>query len=123
MNKARYSDRLVNLGTETAFAVSSDATEHALKGNTVFPFHLGDINIETPKNIIEATEKAMYDRKTGYVPSDGIPQLRDTIADAIGSQRNVTYSRENVVVQPVLSLNEEPRGVPRIFRIGKERAT
>ena len=100
MNKTTYSDRLVNLGTETAFAVSSDATEHALKGNTVFPFHLGDINIETPKNIIEATEKAMYNRKTGYVPSAGIPQLRDAIADVIGSQRNVNYTRENVVVQP-----------------------
>ena len=100
MNKIKYSDKLVNLGTETAFAVSGDANEHALKGNTVFPFHLGDINICTPQNIIEATKKAMHDEKTGYVPANGIPQLRDTIAEVIGSQRNVNYNRENVVVQP-----------------------
>ena len=42
----------------------------------------------------------MRDEKTGYVPASGIPQLRDTIAEVIGSQRNVKYNRENVVVQP-----------------------
>ena len=100
MKKNTYSDKLINLGTETAFAVSSDATEHAQNGNTVFPFHLGDINICTPQNIIEATKKAMRDERTGYVPANGIPQLRKTIAEVIGSQRNVTYNIENVVVQP-----------------------
>lgn len=100
MNKTTYSDKLKNLGTETAFAVSIDATEFAQSGNRVFPFHLGDINISTPKNIIEETKKAMYDNKNGYVPANGIPQLRDTIAETIGFQRGVHYNRENVVVQP-----------------------
>ena len=100
MNDIKYAQKLINLGTETAFSVSADASEHASKGNTVFPFHLGDINICTPKNIIEATKKAMHDEKTGYVPANGIPQLRDTIAEVIGSQRNVSYDRENIVVQP-----------------------
>ena len=100
MNKTTYSDKLKNLGTETAFAVSIDATEFAQSGNSVFPFHLGDINISTPKNIIDETKKAMYDNKNGYVPANGIPQLRDTIAETIGFQRGVHYNRENVVVQP-----------------------
>ena len=100
MNKTTYSDKLKNLGTETAFAVSIDATEFAQSGNKVFPFHLGDINISTPKNIIEETKKAMYNNKNGYVPANGIPQLRDTIAETIGFQRGVHYNRENVVVQP-----------------------
>lgn len=100
MNKTTYSDKLKNLGTETAFAVSIDATEFAQSGNRVFPFHLGDINISTPKNIIEETKKAMYNNKNGYVPANGIPQLRDTIAETIGFQRGVHYNRENVVVQP-----------------------
>ena len=100
MNNTTYSDKLKNLGTETAFAVSIDATEFAQSGNKVFPFHLGDINISTPKNIIEETKKAMYDNKNGYVPANGIPQLRDTIAETIGFQRGVHYNRENVVVQP-----------------------
>ena len=65
MNEIKYSDKLVNLGTETAFAVSGDANEHAHKGNRVFPFHLGDINICTPQNIIEATKETTKNAKDG----------------------------------------------------------
>jgi hypothetical protein len=46
--------RLEQLGTETAFAVSLAAAEWGAKGNRIFPFHLGDLNIATPKNVVEA---------------------------------------------------------------------
>ena len=52
--KNNFSYRLANLGTETAFSVSSDATNFENEGNKVYPFHLGDINISTPENIIDA---------------------------------------------------------------------
>jgi hypothetical protein len=50
--------RLEQLGTETAFAVSLAAAEWGAKGNRIFPFHLGDLNIATPKNVVEAMDKA-----------------------------------------------------------------
>ena len=37
--------RLDHLGTETAFAVSQAAAEWGAKGNRIYPFHLGDINL------------------------------------------------------------------------------
>ncbi len=98
--KTDYASRLTKLGTETAFAVSQDAAEFAAEGNKVYPFHLGDINIPTPENIMEATTKALRDGKTGYIPSDGIPQLRDAIAEKIGIERDISLTRKNVVVQP-----------------------
>ena len=52
--------RLDRLGTETAFAVSAEAAAHAAKGNEVFPFHLGDMNIRTPENIIAAAHNMEY---------------------------------------------------------------
>ena len=45
-------DRLDRLGTETAFAVSLAASEWAAKGNRVYPFHLGDLNLPTPPNVV-----------------------------------------------------------------------
>jgi len=63
-------DRVSRLGTETAFAVSAEAAAFASGGNKVYPFHLGDMNIPTPDNIIEAAIKAMKDGKTGYCPND-----------------------------------------------------
>jgi len=92
--------RLEQLGTETAFAVSLAAAEWGAKGNRIFPFHLGDLNIATPKNVVEAMDKAIADGKTGYCPAAGIPQLREALADDVGARRGLSFSPSNVVVQP-----------------------
>jgi aspartate/methionine/tyrosine aminotransferase len=92
--------QLDKLGTETAFAVSGAAAAWAAKGHRVYPFHLGDMNIPTPANIVEATYKAIKDGYTGYCPAAGIPELRAVLAADVGSKRGVTYSAENVSVQP-----------------------
>ena len=93
-------NRLKNLGTETAFAVSEAAAARAARGHKVYPFHLGDISIPTPSNIVEAQQRAIRDGKTGYAPGAGIPQLREALAADVSVRRGVTYSMENVVVQP-----------------------
>ncbi|SVC31986.1 uncharacterized protein METZ01_LOCUS284840, partial [marine metagenome] len=84
-----YAKQIANLGTETAFAVSAQARSWADKGNKVYPFHLGDINLKTPPNIVEAMIKAVSDGKTGYCPSEGILPLREALAHDVGQRRNV----------------------------------
>ena len=96
----KLADRIARLGTETAFAVSAEAAAFAAKGNKVYPFHLGDINIKTPANVMEAAIKAMKDGKTGYCPNAGIPQLRELLAADVSASRGVPYSVENVAIQP-----------------------
>ena len=96
----KYAKQISRLGTETAFAVSAQARSWADKGHKVYPFHLGDINLKTPQNIVEATMKAIGDGKTGYCPSEGILSLREALANDVGQKRNVIYSPENVAVQP-----------------------
>jgi aspartate aminotransferase len=91
--------RLEKLGGETAFAVSLAAADWASKGNKVYPFHLGDINIPTPRHIMDAAYQAMRDGKTGYVPAAGIAPLRAALAEDVGSKRGVAYAPENVSVQ------------------------
>ena len=93
-------ERLERLGTETAFAVSLAAAEWGAKGNRIFPFHLGDLNIATPQNVVDAMNKAIADGKTGYCPAAGIPQLREALADDVGSRRGLSFAPANVVVQP-----------------------
>ena len=96
----QYANQLNQLGTETAFAVSAQAQAWAKKGHKVYPFHLGDINLATPENIVEATLKGIRDGKTGYCPSEGILPLREALAHDIGTKRGVTYGSNNVSVQP-----------------------
>ena len=96
----KLATRLDKLGTETAFAVSGAAKQWAAKGHRVYPFHLGDINLPTPQIIVEATDRAIADGYTGYCPGAGIPELREAIAEDVSAKRHVTYSMENVSVQP-----------------------
>ena len=96
----KYSNQLQNLGTETAFAVSAQAKQWANQGNKVYPFHLGDINLPTPENIVEATIKSIKDGLTGYCPSEGIFPLREALANDVGAKRAVVYDPDNVAVQP-----------------------
>lgn len=92
--------RMERLGTENAFVVGDQAAEWEAKGNKVYPFHLGDINLQTPKKIRDATIKAMNEGKTGYCPNAGIPELRQLIALDAGSKRGVNYDIDNVAIQP-----------------------
>ncbi|WP_420451152.1 pyridoxal phosphate-dependent aminotransferase [Ilumatobacter sp.] len=92
--------RMGRLGTETAFAVSAAAAEWGSRGNRVYPFHLGDIDLPTPANIVEAMDRAITDGKTGYCPAAGIPALREALADDIGRARGMDIGAERIVVQP-----------------------
>ena len=96
----KLSSNIENLGTETAFKVSMEANSLLKSGKKIYPFHLGDINIETPKIIRDATTKYMNDNKNGYCPSEGVMKLREVLADDIGEKRSIKYDPENVVIQP-----------------------
>ncbi len=93
-------DRVKRLGVETAFVVAGQAAAHAAAGNRVFPFHLGDLNLPTPPNIIESAYRALKNGKTGYTANVGIPELRQTLAKELNRTRGTSYSKENVAIQP-----------------------
>jgi aspartate/methionine/tyrosine aminotransferase len=92
--------RMNLLGTETAFAVGAEAAELAAKGVKIYPFHLGDLDMLTPKHIREAATRAMNEGKTGYCPNAGIAPLREALAEDIGKARGLALDGGNVSVQP-----------------------
>ena len=96
----RIAERISRLGTETAFAVSAEAAAWAATGRKVYPFHLGDMNIPTPPNVMEAAIRAMKDGKTGYCPNYGVPQLREVLAADLTASHGIPYTMENVAIQP-----------------------
>ena len=93
-------ERISRLGTETAFAVSAEANEWRELGHTVYPFHLGDLDLPTPENIVEAAFRAIRDGKTGYCSNAGIPELREALAADVGASHDLRFGPENVAVQP-----------------------
>jgi len=98
--ESRIAKRIARLGTETAFVVSAEAAAFGAEGHKVYPFHLGDMNIPTPQNIVEASFKAIRDGKTGYCPNGGIAPLRAAVAADVSASHGVAYAVENVAIQP-----------------------
>ena len=96
----RLAARIGRLGTETAFAVSAEANEWKALGHTVYPFHLGDMDLPTPQNIVDAAEKAIRDGKTGYCPNAGIMPLREALAADVGASHGLELGPENVAIEP-----------------------
>ncbi|MCX5906125.1 MAG: aminotransferase class I/II-fold pyridoxal phosphate-dependent enzyme [Deltaproteobacteria bacterium] len=93
-------ERMNRIGTETAFAVSLEASHWARQGKKIYPFHLGDINILTPKNVMDAAVEAMKKGKTGYAPTAGIPELRETLAKDIATSHKIDLTAHNISIQP-----------------------
>ncbi len=93
-------NRITKLGTETVFAVAAAAAARAAQGKPMYPFHVGDINLGAPPNVIEAMAKALADGKGGYVGPGGIAPLREALADDVGAARGLKYGPENVAVMP-----------------------
>ncbi|MCL6578893.1 MAG: pyridoxal phosphate-dependent aminotransferase [Candidatus Bathyarchaeota archaeon] len=88
------------LGTETAFEVLAKARALEKQGKEVIHLEIGEPDFDTPKYIKEAAIKALNDGYTHYVPSAGIPELREAIAEHIAKTRNIEVSPEEVVVTP-----------------------
>lgn len=93
-------ERMTRLGTETAFAVSAEAAAHRAAGNRVYPFHLGDMDLATPANVMDAAQKAMRDGKTGYCSNWGVAELREALAEDINRTHGTSYTAANVAIQP-----------------------
>ena len=93
-------DRMSRIGTETAFAVSLEASQLASQGKKIYPFHLGDMNILTLSVVMDAAIAAMKQGKTGYAPTAGIPELREALAKNVGTARRLNLTADNVSIQP-----------------------
>jgi len=88
------------LGTETAFEVLAKAKALEKQGKDIVHLEIGEPDFDTPRNIKEAAIKALNAGYTHYVPSAGIPELRQAIADYISKTRSLEVSPEEVVVTP-----------------------
>jgi len=95
-----FAKRMETLGTETAFEVLAKAKALEKQGKDVVHLEIGEPDFDTPKNIKEAAVKALYAGYTHYVPSAGIPELREAIANHIAETRKIPVSPEEVVVTP-----------------------
>ncbi len=92
--------RISQLHTESAFQILAHANELERQGMKVIHCEIGQPDFLTPRNIIEAGCEAMRAGYTGYTPTAGYPEVRQTIAEYIQAHKHVPAEKENIVIVP-----------------------
>lgn len=85
---------------ETAFTVLDRANALKAKGHPVINLGIGQPDFTPPKHILEAAEKAVRDGPHGYTSPQGLPVLRDAVAQYVGGRFKVPVTGDEVVIVP-----------------------
>jgi aspartate/methionine/tyrosine aminotransferase len=95
----KTADRMNLLGTETAFRVLQQIQNFPLeRRKRVISFALGEPDFNTPEHIKQAGIRGIEQNHTHYVPSAGIPELRQAIAEFASAQRNIKITPDMITV-------------------------
>jgi aspartate/methionine/tyrosine aminotransferase len=70
------------------------------QGIDMIHMEIGDIDFDTAEPVKEAAIKAITENKTHYVPSQGILEFREKIAQKISQSRKIPVDASEVVVTP-----------------------
>jgi aspartate aminotransferase len=85
---------------ETAFEVLVKARALEAQGKSIVHLEIGEPDFETPPNVVEAGKQALDQGWTHYGPTQGYPDLRNTIADHISKTRDIKVTGDHVCVVP-----------------------
>ena len=96
----KLSSRMSRLGTETAFEVLAKAKALEAQGREIIHLEIGEPDFDTPANIVDAAVEAMRSGHTHYTAANGIPPLREAIAEEVSQTRDIPVHPDQVVVVP-----------------------
>ncbi|HUA87604.1 MAG TPA: pyridoxal phosphate-dependent aminotransferase [Bryobacteraceae bacterium] len=96
----RLVERMSRLGTESAFEVLARARALEKQGRSIIHLEIGEPDFPTPAHIRDAAKKALDEGWTKYGPTQGDPELRESIAAYISRTRGIRVGAERVCVTP-----------------------
>ena len=100
MTEYDFTDRVERVSPSATLAISNKAAELEADGVDVVDLSVGEPDFDTPQNIKDAATRAMEAGETGYTPSQGIPELREAIAEKLHDDGLDQCGPENVMVTP-----------------------
>jgi aspartate aminotransferase len=88
------------IGTETAFEVLVRAKALEAQGRNIVHLEIGEPDFKTPQHIVDAAIRALDEGWTHYGPAQGLPELREAIADYVSASRGIPVDPNRVCVVP-----------------------
>jgi aspartate/methionine/tyrosine aminotransferase len=93
-------DRIGRLGQEGAFDVLVRARALEAQGKNVIHLEIGEPDFETPDNVVIAGKRALDEGWTHYGPPQGLPSMREAVADYVARTRSVQVNPDHVCITP-----------------------
>ena len=97
------SQRIRNIvpeGLSDGWGVFMKAREMIAQGQSVIELTIGEHDIKTAPDILQAMQRSANDGHTGYAPVPGTQGLREIVAAHHQTQAQVPTSAENVLITP-----------------------
>ncbi|AFZ70530.1 aspartate/tyrosine/aromatic aminotransferase [Caldisphaera lagunensis DSM 15908] len=85
---------------ESAFSYLPIIRKLQNQGKKVISFGIGQPDFPTPDHIKNAAKAALDDNFTGYTETQGIPELREAVANYLNSRYGSDVKSEEVIVTP-----------------------
>ncbi|WP_420394263.1 pyridoxal phosphate-dependent aminotransferase [Acuticoccus sp.] len=95
---AFLSDTLSRVKPSATMAVSQKASELKREGRDVIGLGSGEPDFDTPDNVKDAAIRAIRDGHTKYTTVDGMPELKEAVADKFARENNLAYETSQITV-------------------------
>jgi len=93
-------DRMDRIRMESAFDVLSRARALEAQGRSIIHLEIGEPDFPTPPHIVEAAKRALDEGWTHYGPPQGLPELREAVAEDVSRRRGIRVGPEHVSIVP-----------------------
>ncbi|SFL85596.1 aspartate aminotransferase [Gracilibacillus orientalis] len=91
-------NRVQTLTPSSTLAITAKAKELRQAGHDVIGLGAGEPDYNTPKHILEAASKAMYDGFTKYTPAGGTVELKQAIQSKMKQDQGLDYDLDQIIV-------------------------
>jgi aspartate aminotransferase len=92
--------RMAVMSGEGALSVYARAKELEREGRSIIHLELGEPDFHPATPVVDSLRKALSEGHDRYCPVQGVPALRDEIAQYLARTRSLRVSGDNVVIAP-----------------------
>lgn len=92
--------RMLDVSFSETMRISKLASSMETAGDDIISLAVGEPDFDTPEFIDDAAYEAMKDGFTHYTLPQGIPELREAIADKKREKNDLDFRKENVLITP-----------------------
>ena len=100
MSEVNLSKRLLSIEPSLTLQISAKANQLAAEGVDICNLSAGEPDFDAPKEVLNATSKAIFEGYTKYGPAAGNLDLRKAIAKKLQTQNNLDFEFKKIGLPP-----------------------